>query len=184
MADTNLRPGDLQESNFQSEPGTFLMRKITFIILAALGLPFGLIWAQDQGPVQKTEKTVKKAASDTGETIKKGTKATARTVGKGVENAGKTIEKAGATPTNKRHRHPKPSPSASPRPSSTPLLFPALLRHRRQLRRRARKPIRADLVAPTFRSAPRLPNYLSPEVVYLRPGNSNRRKLAYWSRSF
>ncbi len=54
------------------------MRKFTFIILAVLGLPFGLIWAQDQGPVQKTEKTVKKTATDTGETIKKGTKATAR----------------------------------------------------------------------------------------------------------
>jgi hypothetical protein len=96
------------------------MRKFTFMILAALALPFGLSWAQDQGPVQKTEKTVKKAASDTGETIKQGTKATARTVGKGIENTGKTIEKAGATPTKKRRRHPKASPSASPKPSATP----------------------------------------------------------------
>jgi hypothetical protein len=100
------------------------MRKFMFIILAALGLPFGLIWAQDQGPVQKTEKTVKKTATDTGETIKKGTKATARTVGKGIENTGKTIEKVGATPTKKRPRHPKASPSASPSPGTTPAATP------------------------------------------------------------
>jgi hypothetical protein len=104
------------------EQGTVFMRKFTFIILAVL--PFGLIWAQDQGPVQKTEKTVKKTASETGETIKKGTKATARTVGKGIENTGKTIEKVGATPTKKRPRHPKASPSASPRPSTTPAATP------------------------------------------------------------
>jgi len=100
------------------------MRKLRFIILAALGLPLGLVWAQDQGPVEKTEKTVKKAATDTGETVEKGTKAAARTVGKGIENTGKTIEKAGATPTRKRHRHPKASPSASPSPSGTPTSTP------------------------------------------------------------
>jgi hypothetical protein len=115
-------PSDLQESISMGR-GMLLMRKFTLIILAALSLPFGL-WAEDQGPVQKTEKTVKKTATETGETIKKGTKATARTVGKGIENTGKTIEKAGATPTKKPHRRPKPSPSASPSPSVTPATTP------------------------------------------------------------
>src|SRR3982074_3221449 len=100
------------------EQGTVFMRKFTFIILAVL--PFGLIWAQDQGPVQKTEKTVKKTDSETGGRIKKGTTATARTVGKRIENTGKTIEKAGATPANRRHRHANASPSVSPSPSTKP----------------------------------------------------------------
>jgi hypothetical protein len=101
-----------------SEPGTFLMIKFTLTLWAALALPLALN-ADAPTPVQKAEKTVKKAASETGETVKKGAKTTARTVGKGIEKTGKTIEKAGATPVKKPHRRPKASPTASTSPSAT-----------------------------------------------------------------
>src|ERR1700724_259944 len=90
--------------------------------------------AEDQGPVEKTGKTVEKAAtktgktvehaaSATGRTVKHGAQATERTVGKGLSKTGSTLEKAGNGVTKKHHaqtKHAATKARPSPSPSATP----------------------------------------------------------------
>ena len=107
------------------------MRHLVFFSILLFGASLG-VRAEDQGPVEKTGKTVEKAAtktgktvehaaSATGKTVEHGTQATERTVGKGLEKTGKTLEKAGHASTHSSHHHArtkasttKSSPSPSP----------------------------------------------------------------------
>src|ERR1700732_2184749 len=79
------------------------MRHFALIIVLSLGASLA-VRAQDQGPVEKTGKTVEKAAVKTGQTVEHGAQATERTVGKGLKKAGNTLEKAGSGATSS-HRH-------------------------------------------------------------------------------
>jgi hypothetical protein len=82
------------------------MRRFIAILAVALMSPFGLLKADDQGPVQKTGRMVTTTAQATGRTISHGAKktgqllsdsakATARTVGKAIEKSGNSIRNTG-----------------------------------------------------------------------------------------
>jgi hypothetical protein len=115
---------------------TTMRKHFAILSIFLLGVSLG-VRAEDQGPVEKTGKTVEKAAtktgktvehaaSATGQTIKHGTEATERTVGKGLKKTGNTLEKAGhATTGSSHHHHAKASPSPSPKSESKPLATPS-----------------------------------------------------------
>jgi hypothetical protein len=95
-------------NNRQAERVFSYMRKLCAILVIVLASPFGLLRADDQGPVQKTGQTIKKTAHateqtlsngarQTGRTLSNGAKATARTVGKAIERTGGSIRNAGAS---------------------------------------------------------------------------------------
>jgi hypothetical protein len=114
------------------------MRHFALIIVLSLGASLA-VRAEDQGPVEKTGKTVEKAAtktgqtvehaaSATGQTVKHGAQATERTVGKGLSKTGSTLEKAGNGVTKKHHaqtKHAAAKSSPSPSPSATPVSTPS-----------------------------------------------------------
>jgi hypothetical protein len=83
------------------------MRRFIAILVVVLVSPFGLLKADDQGPVKKTGEMVKSTADATGRTIShgakrtgqflsNGAKATARTVGKAIEKTGTSVRNVGA----------------------------------------------------------------------------------------
>src|ERR1700733_7457255 len=95
------------------------MRHFAILTILLFGASLA-VRAEDQGPVEKTGKTVEKAAtktgktvehaaSATGQTVKHGTQATERTVGKGLKNTGNTLEKAGHSVTGSGHHAKKTS---------------------------------------------------------------------------
>src|ERR1700731_414114 len=97
------------------------MRHFAILIILSFGASLA-VYAEDQGPVEKTGQTVEKAAkktgqtvehaaSATGQTVKHGTQATERTVGKGLKNTGNTLEKAGHATTGSSHHPAKSSGS-------------------------------------------------------------------------
>lgn len=107
------------------------MRHFALIMVLSLGISLA-VRAQDQGPVEKTGKTVEKAAVKAGQTIEHGAQATERTVGKGLKNTGNTLEKAGNGTTSShshhartKHNTAKASPSPSPKAESSPAASPA-----------------------------------------------------------
>jgi hypothetical protein len=107
------------------------MRNFGLIMILSLGLSLA-VRAQDQGPVQKTGKTVENAAIKTGQTVEHGVQATERTVGKGFRKAGNTLEKArnGTTSSHRHHARTKGStakenPSPSPKAESSPVASPS-----------------------------------------------------------
>ena len=80
------------------------MVRSALILALALALPLSICQAQtDQGPLERTGRTIKHGAQATGRTLKHGAqatgqtlehgaKATGRTVGKGVRKTGRTVE--------------------------------------------------------------------------------------------
>src|SRR6476659_11183477 len=107
------------------------MRHFALIVVLSLAVSLATR-AEDQGPVEKTGKTIEKAATKTGQTVEHGAQATERTVGKGLKKTGNTLEKAGHAATGSSRHHGKtkrstakasPSPSASP--ESSPVAAPS-----------------------------------------------------------
>src|SRR5580704_3409830 len=120
-----------RRGNFMRTRTEIAMRHFALIIVLSLGVSFALR-ADDQGPVEKTGKTVEKAAVKTGQTVEHGAQATERTVGKGLKKTGNTLEKAGGAVTGSSKHHAKKkssaakaSPSPSPKPESSPAASPA-----------------------------------------------------------
>jgi hypothetical protein len=109
----------------------YIMRHLALFIILSLGASLA-VRGEDQGPVEKTGKTVEKAATKTGQTVEHGAQATERTVGKGLKKTGNTLEKAGGAVTGSSKHHAKKkssaakaSPSPSPKPESSPAASPA-----------------------------------------------------------
>jgi hypothetical protein len=72
------------------------MVRLTLILALALAAPFSVCQAQaDQGPLERTGRTIKHGAEATGRTLKHGAEATGRTVGKGVRKTGQTLNHMG-----------------------------------------------------------------------------------------
>ena len=83
------------------------MVRSALILALALAVPLSICQAQaDQGPLERTGRTVKYGAEATGRTLKHGAeatgqtlehgaKATGRTVGKGVRKTGRGLEHVG-----------------------------------------------------------------------------------------
>src|SRR5271166_2508648 len=120
-----------RRGNFMRTKAEIAMRHFALITILSLGVSFALR-ADDQGPVEKTGKTVEKAAVKTGQTVEHGAQATERTVGKELKKTGNTLEKAGNGTTGFHRRHArtkgstaKASPSPSPKPESSPSGSPA-----------------------------------------------------------
>ena len=139
------------------------MRHFVFFIILSFGASLA-VRADEQGPVEKTGKTVEKAATKTGETvehaatatgrtIKHGTQATERTVGKGLKKTGNTLEKAGGATTGSARHHArtkgttaKTTPSPSPTPESSPAArLPQLQLQWNQCRLQLRLPLERQL---------------------------------------
>jgi hypothetical protein len=72
------------------------MLRSALILALALAAPLSVCQAQtDQGPLERTGRTIKHSAEATGRTLEHGTKATMRTVGKGVRKTGQTLNHVG-----------------------------------------------------------------------------------------
>jgi hypothetical protein len=72
------------------------MVRSVLILALALAVPISVRQAQaDQGPLERTGRTIKHSAEATGRTLKHGAEATGRTVGKGVQKTGQTLDHMG-----------------------------------------------------------------------------------------
>ena len=67
------------------------MRRRFVFLAIALAIPFGLLKADDQGPVEKTVNTVKNVATKTGQTVSHGAKATGSALSNGAEATERTV---------------------------------------------------------------------------------------------
>ena len=98
------------------------MKRFFALLMIAAAVPCASVRADDQGPVEKTTNTVKKAAHETsnavvkgakatrtavsdgakatGSAVSNGTKATERTVGKGLQKAGDSVRNVGNKSNN------------------------------------------------------------------------------------
>ena len=91
------------------------MRHFALIAILSPGVSFA-VRADDQGPVEKTGKTVEKAAIKTGQTVEHSAQATERTVGKGLKKTGNTLEKAGKGTTSSQGIMPERKKTRRKRP--------------------------------------------------------------------
>ena len=72
------------------------MVRSALILASVLAVPLSVCQAQaDQGPLERTGRTIKHSAEATGRTLEHGTKATMRTVGKGVRKTSQTLNHVG-----------------------------------------------------------------------------------------
>jgi len=72
------------------------MVRSALILALAVAVPLSVCQAlADQGPLERTGRTIKHSAEATGRTLEHGTKATMRTVGKGVRKTGQTLNHVG-----------------------------------------------------------------------------------------
>ena len=81
------------------------MGRLALILALVLAVPLWICQAQvDQGPLERTGRTIKHGAQAAGRTIKHGAEATGRTLEHGTKAAGRTVGK-GVQKTDQTLKH-------------------------------------------------------------------------------
>ena len=105
MGQDTSRPCVRRRSGFRSLCGGIYMKRFFALLMIAAAVPCASVRADDQGPVEKTTNTVKKAAHETSNAVVNGAKTTGTTVSNGAKATGSAVSnRAKATRTNRRER--------------------------------------------------------------------------------